>query len=132
MCARRSWLARGDRGGAKIEVSLAASTAVSSAVVTTATLPSRRRQQPSKWRAQGLWPARRYRGGRGDRGVATIAASVLGGFLYFSSAIWTGALKPGSRCGKASTRDVSQVFNYSRDGGSIALVIECLGCAKCI
>ena len=81
MSARRSWLACRDHGGAKIEVSLAASTAVSSAVVTTATLPSRRRQQPSKWRAQGLWPARRYRGGRGDRGVATIAASVLGGFL---------------------------------------------------
>ena len=88
MCARRSWLARGDRGGAKIEVSLAASMALSSAVGTTATLPSWRRQQPSKWRAQGLWPA------RGDREVATIAANVLGGFLYFSSAIWTGALKP--------------------------------------
>ena len=88
MCARRLWLARGDRGGAKIEFSLAASTALSSAVCTTATLPSRRRQQPSKWRAQGLWPARRDRGGRGDRGVATIASSVLGGFLYLSSAIF--------------------------------------------
>jgi len=85
------WLARGDLGVMETAAYVLGSFLLAGAVEavlsragdvgTSAVLPSQRRQQPSKWRARALWLV------CGDHGVTVRAASVLGGFLFFSSVI---------------------------------------------